>query len=280
MGFLSEVIMNFRNLEEKCNYFRNITDYRVVPNGYTLLMLDGHCFSKMIKNTFKKPFDTDFIAMMNETAKYLVEHLQGAKIAYTQSDEISILITDFDTPKSDLLFGGRLCKINSIAASMATSEFNRLFTKYQLEQTKTSEDYRFENVIDKLLNKVKTVQFDCKCWMVPSENDMFAHFLWRNLDCIKNSKQQAAQTYIPHKQLVGKTADEGIALLKEKNGIDWNDYSDGMKYGRLIFKKEIELEWNGIPYKRKKFVVENGFPLNEEGNKEKFINLIKYKDKL
>ena len=272
--------MNFRNLEEKCNYFRNITDYRIVPNGYTLLMFDGHCFSKMIKNTFKKPFDSDFIGMMNETAKYLVEHLQGAKIAYTQSDEISILITDFDTPKTDLLFGGRLCKINSIAASMATSEFNRLFTKYQLEQIKTSEDYRFENVIDKLLNKVKTVQFDCKCWMVPSENDMFAHFLWRNLDCMKNSKQQAAQTYIPHKQLIGKTADEGIALLKEKNGIDWNDYSDGMKYGRLIFKKEIELEWNGIPYKRKKFVVENGFPLNEEGNKEKFINLIKCKDKL
>ena len=272
--------MNFRNLEEKCNYFRNITDYRITPNGYTLLMLDGHCFSKMIKNTFKKPFDTDFITMMNETAKYLVEHLQGAKIAYTQSDEISILITDFDTPKTDLLFGGRLCKINSIAASMATSEFNRLFTKYQLEQTKTSEDDCFENVINKLLYKVKTVQFDCKCWMVPSENDMFAHFLWRNLDCVKNSKQQAAQTYIPHKQLVGKTADEGIALLKEKNGIDWNDYSDGMKYGRLIFKKEIELEWNGIPYKRNKFVVENGFPLNEEGNKEKFINLIKYKDKL
>ena len=272
--------MNFRNLEEKCNYFRNITDYRITPNGYTLLMLDGHCFSKMIKNTFKKPFDSDFIGMMNETAKYLVEHLQGAKIAYTQSDEISILITDFDTPKTDLLFGGRLCKINSIAASMATSEFNRLFTKYQLEQTKTSEDDCFENVIDKLLYKVKTVQFDCKCWMVPSENDMFAHFLWRNLDCIKNSKQQAAQTYIPHKQLVGKTADEEIALLKEKNGIDWNDYSDGMKYGRLIFKKEIELEWNGIPYKRNKFVVENGFPLNEEGNKEKFINLIKCKDKL
>ena len=138
----------------------------------------------------------------------------------------------------------------------------------------------FENVIDKLLNKVKTVQFDCKCWMVPSEKNMFAHFLWRNLDCMKNSKQQAAQTYIPHKQLIGKTADEWIALLKEKNGIDWNDYSDGMKYGRLIFKKEIELEWNGIPYKRNKFVVENGFPLNEEGNKEKFINLIKYKDKL
>ena len=48
-----------------------------------------------------------------------------------------------------------------------------------------------------------------------------------------------------------------------------------MKYGRLIFKKEVELEWNGISYKRNKFVVENGFPLNGEGNKKRFLNLIK-----
>ena len=269
--------MTFRNLEDKCKYFRGLTDYRIVPGGYTLLMLDGKNFSKMIKNTFKKPFDEDFIHMMNETAKYLVEHLQGAKIAYTQSDEISILVTDFDTPQTDLLFGGRLCKINSIAASMATAEFNRLFMKYQLEQTKTSEDYRFENVIDKIC-KMKLVQFDCKCWMVPTENDMFAWFLHRNLDCIKNSKNQTSQTYIPHKQLVGKTADEGIELLKNEKGIDWYALPDGMKYGRIICKKEMNLVWNGIPYVRNKFVAEEGFPLSEEGNREKFLNLIKYKD--
>ena len=75
--------------------------------------------------------------------------------------------------------------------------------------------------------------------------------------------------------VVGKNV---IIKWVDSDGI--NDYTDGMKYGRLIFKKEIELEWNGIPYKRNKFVIENGFPLNEEGNKEKFISLIKYKDKL
>ena len=32
--------MNFKNLEEKCKYFRGTTDYKIVPNGYTLLMLD------------------------------------------------------------------------------------------------------------------------------------------------------------------------------------------------------------------------------------------------
>lgn len=277
--------MRFKNLEDKCQYYRKTTDYKIIPNGYTLLMLDGVCFSKRIKNKFKKPFDSDFINMMNETAKYLVEHLQGAKIAYTQSDEISILVTDFDTPQTDLLYGGRLCKIQSIAAAMATAKFNQLYTLYQIEKnlydfTKTD----FESTLytgNDVYNMIKDSQlfeFDCKCWMVPNENDMFAHFLWRNLDCIKNSKQQTAQTYLPHKQLLGKTADEGISMLKDKKDIDWNNFNDGNKYGRLIFKKEVELEWNGMPYKRNKFVIENGFPLSEEGNKERFINLIGLND--
>ena len=126
----------------------------------------------------------------------------------------------------------------------------------------------------KVIEKEKFCQFDCKCWTVPTENDVFAWFLWRNLDCIKNSKQQAAQTYISHKQLNGKTADEGIDILKSNCKIDWNEFPDSMKYGRIIYKKEMELIWNNIPYTRKRFVIEPGFPLCEDGNKEKFLKFL------
>ena len=80
----------------------------------------------MIKNKYNKPFDETFIDMMNETAKYLLQNVQGAKFAYVQSDEISILVTDFDTPMTDSPFGYRLCKIQSICAAMAASKFNQL----------------------------------------------------------------------------------------------------------------------------------------------------------
>ena len=40
--------------------------------------------------------DKSFIGMMNETAKFLCENIQGAKFAYVQSDEISLLLTDFE----------------------------------------------------------------------------------------------------------------------------------------------------------------------------------------
>ena len=96
--------MVFKTLKEKCEYYRSLTDYKLIPNSYVIAMVDGHCFSKLIKNKFKKPFDEEFINAMNETAVYLCENIQGAKLAYTQSDEISVLITDFDTPMTDSFF--------------------------------------------------------------------------------------------------------------------------------------------------------------------------------
>lgn len=226
--------MYFKTLKDKCEYYRSLTDYKLVPNSYVLAMVDGHCFSKMIKNKFDKPFDDHFINMMNETAKYLCENIQGAKFAYTQSDEISILITDFDTPMTDSFFSFRLCKMQSLIAAMATAKFNQ-------EYFNTVQKYKYFNKY-KEMNEPPLCTFDCKVWTVPNANDAYAWFLYRQTDCIKNSKAQTAQTFLPHKELVGLTADEQIAKLNEVKGIDWNTFDPGKKYGRVIKKVETHME--------------------------------------
>ena len=213
--------MKFDTLKQKCEFYRSLTDYKLMPNSYVLAMVDGHCFSRLIKNKFDKPFDDTFINMMNETAKYLCENIQGAKFAYTQSDEISILITDFDTPMTDSFFSFRLCKMQSLIATMARSG---------------------ESGSINLKKEIPLCTFDCKVWTVPNANDAYAWFLYRQTDCIKNSKAQTAQTYIPHKKLVGLTSDEMIVKLKNENGIDWYDFENGKKYGRVIRKVETEME--------------------------------------
>ena len=217
--------MYFKTLKEKCEYYRSLTDYKLMPNSYVLVMVDGHCFSKLIKNKFDKPFDDLFIKMMNETAKYLCEQVQGVKFAYTQSDEISLLITDFETPTTDSYFSFRLCKMQSLIAAAATAKFNQMY--YKLVGG---------------LKDVPLCTFDCKVWTVPNANDAYAWFLYRQTDCIKNSKAQTAQTYLSHKQLLGLTADEMIAKLKNEKNIDWYDYENGKKYGRLIKKVETPME--------------------------------------
>lgn len=119
--------MKFNTLKERMEYYRDIVDYKLTPNSYVLAMVDGRAFSNLVKNTFQLPFDDSFINIMNETAAYVCKNIQGCKMAYTQSDEISFIITDFDTPETDAFFGFRLCKLQSIIASLSTSKFNQLF---------------------------------------------------------------------------------------------------------------------------------------------------------
>lgn len=262
--------MKFKNLEDKCLYYRGLTDYRIQGNNDIIVMLDGKNFSTLIKNNFRKPFDDDFINMMNKTAQFLCNNVQGVKFAYVQSDEISLLITDYDTPETDTPFGGRICKLQSILASLATSEFNRWFTIYNLNKC-------YDNVrVGEFISKMKMAQFDCKVWTVPNQNDAYAWFLYRQLDCVKNSKQQTAQSYLPHKELVGHNADEQIQMVFDKKGINWNTFIPDYKFGRFVYKVETtgtakDNKGNDVEYVRNKFTVLPALDLTTEYGKDKFF---------
>lgn len=268
--------MKFDSLEDRMLYLRSMTDYKLIPNSYVMIMLDGKNFSSKIKKTFKLPFDFDFIDLMDRTAAYVCSQVQGSKFAYVQSDEISILLTDFDTPLTDAYFDLRLSKLNSIIASIATSFFNREIVKLKAKNATTVQE-----MLD-ILNETHLYQFDCKCWNLMNFNDVFGWFLYRQNDCIRNSKQQAAQTYVPHRQLLNKNTDEQVEILKEKCGIDWNNYSDIEKYGRFIYKEMLEStrEMNGetITYNRNYWLHHPAFVLNEPEGKEKFENLEVFND--
>lgn len=269
--------MQFKNLEDKCLYYRGLTDYRLLPNSYVLVMVDGRSFSHLVKNKFQKPFDDEFIRMMNETAEYVCKNVQGCKFAYVQSDEISFVLTDFDTPTTDAFFSNRLSKMQSIIASLATARFNQLMMCYQLNKHTYDEDeigLFGSNDCLRLIENSQLYQFDCKCWNVPNYNDVFAWLLYRQNDCLKNSKQQTAQTYLPHKELLGKNTDEQIALLKDTKNIDWNDFSNDRKYGRFIWKEEVLLvSDDGYQYTRHMWKTHAAYPLNDEHNREIFHSM-------
>ena len=125
-------------------------------------------------------------------------------------------------------------------------------------------------------------QFDCKVWNVPTENDVYAWFLYRQLDCIRNSKQQTAQTWLPHRELEGKSSDLQIETLKREKDIDWNTFEPEVKYGRLIQKVDEEVKIPEQYVKDGNDTTIRGvwkpFPmwvLSEEDGKKKLMELIK-----
>ena len=221
-------------LKERMKYLQWLRDYKLDKDSYILCHIDGRAFSKMIKKRFKLPFDDEFMQMMDETAAFVCENVQGAKLAYVQSDEISIVITSFKYEGNELLnsspfFDYRLCKLQSIIASLATAKFNQLYTLWMINEDS-------DKSIRQQINEIPLIQFDCKCWDVNTYDDMFAWFKFRQNDCIRNSKQQFAQSYCSHKDLLNKNSDEQVEYCNLKTGNDWNTLNGKYKYGRLVYR--------------------------------------------
>ena len=271
------------SLKEKFYAYQHAVNYFLDPDKYIIAHIDGRSFSKKVKNKFNKPFDDVFINAMNETAIELCKEVQGCIFAYTQSDEI-LLIIKKNKPEGDVFYGGRICKMQSIIASTATGIFseemavNRVLTT--VPTCASSEEVR-QLCID-AIRKGPLYQFDCKVWNVDNANDAMGCILYRNIDCIRNSKQQAAQTYLPHKVLMSKNTDEQVELLKQEKNVDWNEFDDGKKYGRFIKKTTKTFNLNGdenigamlydTSYTRHVWEAVNGCDLTNEENRNNLIN--------
>ena len=235
--------MIFKNLKDKCNYYRDLTDYRLMPNCYIMVMIDGKNFSKLVKNKFEKPFDDWFISTMDKTAIHLCKEIQNCVCAFVQSDEISLIIKDNTLTSSP--FDGRLCKLQSVIPSIATSFFNKELIKRNLIAGMSIDD----------ITNMPDYCFDCKAWTVPTVNDAMAWMLYRQIDCIRNSKQQFAQTYMSHKALLNKDTDEQVTLCLEQTENDWNAIEENKKYGRLFYKVDVlKTTPDGIEYTRHEWI--------------------------
>lgn len=185
-----------------------------------IIRLDGCHFHTFTKG-FKKPFDELFSQAMQNTMKYLCENIQGVKLGYTQSDEISLLLVDYETLEIDAWYDNQVQKMCSVAASMATLEFNKQF--HQLYYGKYANPFEYDSfdvAYEKAL-KMGAI-FDARAFNIPKE-EVANYFYWRQADAERNSINSLAQTLYSQKQLQGISRKDLMNKVKEEKGIDWNE---------------------------------------------------------
>lgn len=267
-------MIDFENmsLKEKCYAYQHEANYFLDENKYIIAHIDGRSFSTMVKNKFKRPFDPVFIDAMNRTAVYLCGNVAGCVFAYVQSDEITLIIRK-NSEKSNVFFNARVCKMQSIIASLATCKFNQIMMLNSLSKIPAcASSHDILKMVRDCIDNHPLYQFDCKVWNVDTPNDAMAWVLFRNIDCVRNSKQQTVQTYISHDRLQHMNTDDQIALLKEEKSIDWNLFEDGMKYGRFIKKVDKSFEYNGITFLRHVWEPVSGCDLTNQDNRNNLAN--------
>lgn len=205
----------------KSNY-ENRSRFFLPRRTYLIIRVDGKAFHTYTKG-LERPFDDGLIEDMDLTAGYLCKNIMGAKFAFVQSDEISVLVTDFDDIGAQGWFDNNLQKMCSVSASMATMAFNKL---------------RLARIG---LDKMKWAEFDSRVFQVPQKVEVENYFIWRQQDTTRNSISSVAQSLYNSKQLHGKNSSDQQEMIFQK-GINWNDYAPKYKRGRLILKETYEKE--------------------------------------
>lgn len=223
----------------KDNY-ETIPKTRLMRRTPVAIRIDGKAFHTFTRG-FKRPFDNVLANSMYNTLEYLCKNIQGCVFGYTQSDEITLILCDYQTLTTDAWFDYEVQKMCSISASMATMIFNKEFSNAVDEIINRPHEYeeKYIEILMKACNK--GAMFDSRCFNIPKE-EVTNLIYWRQLDATRNSIQMVGQANFSHKQLQHKSCNEIQDMLYVQKGINWDDTPTRYKRGVACYKDESG--WN------------------------------------
>lgn len=181
--------------------------------SYTIIRVDGRAFHTWTRG-MERPYDKGLMAAMDEVALALCKECSGAQIGYVQSDEISILLTDFSKDDTAAWFDNNLQKLCSISASISTAIFNAQWSGKKL------------------------AQFDSRVFQIPDPTEVENYFIARQKDAVRNSVAMLAQHYCSHTELHKVSVERMHDKIHEK-GDNWNNHPVRFKHGAAVVKMPV-----------------------------------------
>lgn len=214
--------MDSTSLGDRMKGYEKIPQQKLMRRSPVVIRLDGKAFHTYTRGC-DKPFDRDLHEVRQATLEYLCENIQGCLFGYAQSDEISLVLKDWDTYQTNAWFDNKIQKLCSVSASMATAYWNQETTCIDNERTTGSDKF------------TRQALFDSRCFNLPI-NEVVNYLLWRQQDWERNSVQMLAQSLYPHKELQGWSCKRLITRIEEEHGIIWGNLDGWKKRGEFWCK--------------------------------------------
>lgn len=207
------------SLGDRMKRYERVVRTYVTPRTPVVIRIDGKSFHTYTRGL--GPFDKNVSMAMVKSAHALCNQIQGAQMAYTQSDEISVLVHTYKRFELSPWFDGQIQKMTSVAASIAAATF-----------TMNS---------DRIFGKIKPAYFDARVLVLP-EAEVCNYFIWRQQDCIRNSVQSIARSVFSHKKCDRKDQDELKQMLRDASavhglGVLWENLADKWRNGMIVERK-------------------------------------------
>ena len=228
-------------LGDRMKRYEAVWKTRLVPRLPMILRADGKAFHSLTRD-MKRPFDPDFVEHMLHVATVLCREIDGAQLAYVQSDEISVLVRDDQTHDTQPWFDKEADKVVSISAGIASSEMS--------------------------LRLNRRAVFDARAFVLPA-GEVANYYVWRQQDATRNSVSMAAYAELGRKLgakeaqalLHGKTWGEQQELLWAHCGINWSQYPTHLKRGACVVPGAEERDGRDGPVTRRVWTVDREIPV-------------------
>ena len=212
---------------DRMKEYEAVADAKLTRKLPIIVRLDGNSFSKFTKvQKFQKPYDPVFCEAMLDATQALLSYCSGAQIGYTQSDEITLLLRNDQTPDTQPFLANRVEKICSLLASTAAVEFS-------------------VNLTMKLGKPIKAA-FDARVYVIP-HSEVNNSFLWRQMDAWHNCVSAVSHyglkekygSKTAQKMLHGKSLSDRHEIIFRELGFNMNDYPVKYKRGVCIRRKPV-----------------------------------------
>ena len=212
--------MDKTSLGDRMKGYESVTATKLMRRTPVIVRIDGKAFHTMTKRwNLHRPFDALMHDAMLETTLNLCQEVQNSVFAYTQSDEISILLRDWAAIGTQQWFDGKVQKICSVAGSLATARFAM---------------WGMRKGFIKDLTPELAPMFDARVYNIPKE-EVVNYFIWRQQDASRNSVQMLGRAYFSHRQLHSKSNSEVQDMLMAEHGVNWNDMETWQKRGSCVY---------------------------------------------
>ncbi len=228
------------SLGDRMKKYENAYRYYLPERMPVLIRIDGCHFHNYTKG-MKKPFDEDLAEAFWETCKYLVEKINNCKLAYHQSDEITLLLVNYEKLNTQSWFDNNIQKMASVAASLTTAKFNAIMSKkYPSKELAT---------------------FDARVWVLP-QDEVVNSFIWRQNDATRNSISMVGQAHFRQKELQNVSSNELQDKLFVEKDINWSKLPVWQKRGLSIKKEEyLKSTTEGTAVTRKRLIIDHDTPI-------------------
>jgi tRNA(His) guanylyltransferase len=221
------------DIGDRFKAYEGCWDFALPRRMPLVIRVDGRGFHSL---DLLKPFDAAFFNAMAATAMALCKEIQGAVLAYFQSDEISIVARDDMQPNTEAWVGKRLSKVVSLSAGVATYAFNK---RTGLER-----------------------QFDSRAFVLPDLAEVTNYLIWRQQDATRNSVSMAAQAAFSHKSLHGVNSNGMLDRLREA-GKPWEETPSHFKRGAVCRPVKVQkpVEFIGQTVERREWQIDMEPPI-------------------